>query len=531
MSARRIVTRGTGIFVFTAAAACGAVADSQSAEQSVEPVATTRQADSNNLNLLSFPNTTGISTTYSDNPHILLKPQQVTFQPFFTSFGTNGRACIHCHTPGDNWGINPTDLQFRFNHPLDTTNGSCLVDITQCPLDPDPTHWGSDPVFRLVDGAVSPNADVSTTGARRTAYAMLLTKGLIRVGIGIPANAQFTLAAVDDPYGYASAAQLSLFRRPLPATNLRLSPAPGKNPPPPTPVLTTVMWDGRETLPGHDIIADLFDQANGATLGHAQAIAGLSTTDLQGIVDFETGLHTAQEIDQNAGDLTVGGANGGPVWLAANQPFYYGINDVLTGDSVTGAPFTPNVFTIFTRWASLPGVAQVPSPTTDAQAQSSPTAAQAQIARGEALFDTKPIAITGVGGLNDALGVATIPGTCTTCHDSPNYGHHSVRLPINIGTADASRRTADMPLYTLQNIVTGATVQTTDPGRALITGKWADIGKFKGPILRGLAGRAPYFHNGSAATVADAINFYDTRFGIGFTAQEKADLAAFLLAL
>jgi hypothetical protein len=309
------------------------------------------------------------------------------------------------------------------------------------------------------------------------------------------------------------------------------------------------MWDGRETLPGHDIIADLLDQANGATLGHAQAIAGLSTTDLAAIVDFETGLHTAQELDQNAGDLTVGGANGGPVWLAANQPFYYGINDVLAGDSVTGAPFTPNVFTIFTGWASSTNVvhaaspmsdaqapsstsdAQAPSSTNDAQAQSSTNAARAQIARGEAIFDTKPIAITGVGGLNDALGVASIPGTCTTCHDSPNYGHHSVRLPINIGSADASRRTPDLPLYTLQNIATGATVQTTDPGRALVTGKWADIGKFKGPILRGLAARAPYFHNGSAATIADAINFYDTRFGIGFTAQEKADLAAFLLAL
>ncbi len=513
MSARSIVTRGTGLFVFAPAAACGTVADSDYGSGSPERVTSTSQADSNNINGLTFANATGLSMTYSDNPHVLLKAQQVTKLAFFTSFGTNGRACIHCHTPGDNWGLAPADVQFRFSHPLDVTNASCLVDITQCPLDPDPTHWGSDPVFRPVDGSVSPNADVSTAGARRAAYAMLLTKGLIRVGIGIPANAEFTLAAVDDPYGFASAAQLSLFRRPLPATNLRLSPAPGKNPAPPTPVLNSVMWDGRETLPGHDIIADLLDQANGATLGHAQAIAGLSATDLQTIVDFETGLHTAQQIDENAGDLTVGGANGGPVWLAANQPFYYGINDVLAGDAITAAPFTPNVFTIFSGWAS----------STNAQ--------QAQIARGEAIFDTKPIAITGVGGLNDALAAAIIPGTCTTCHDSPNYGHHSVRLPVDIGVAGASRRTADMPLYTLQNIATGATVQTTDPGRALVTGKWADVGKFKGPILRGLAARAPYFHNGSAATVADVIDFYDTRFGIGFTAQEKADLAAFLLAL
>jgi cytochrome c peroxidase len=41
----------------------------------------------------------------------------------------------------------------------------------------------------------------------------------------------------------------------------------------------------------------------------------------------------------------------------------------------------------------------------------------------------------------------------------------------------------------------------------------------------------PYFHNGFAATLEDAVDFYETRFGIGLTAQEKADLVAFLKAL
>jgi cytochrome c peroxidase len=65
----------------------------------------------------------------------------------------------------------------------------------------------------------------------------------------------------------------------------------------------------------------------------------------------------------------------------------------------------------------------------------------------------------------------------------------------------------------------------------MITGKWADVNKFKGPILRALAARAPYFHNGSAATLEEVVQFYDTRFNIGFTAREKADLVAFLRAL
>jgi cytochrome c peroxidase len=86
-------------------------------------------------------------------------------------------------------------------------------------------------------------------------------------------------------------------------------------------------------------------------------------------------------------------------------------------------------------------------------------------------------------------------------------------------------------VITLRNKTTQAVVQTTDPGRALITGSWADVGKVKGPILRGLSARAPYFHNGSANTLMDVVDFYDKRFGIGFTDREKADLVAFLSAL
>ena len=49
--------------------------------------------------------------------------------------------------------------------------------------------------------------------------------------------------------------------------------------------------------------------------------------------------------------------------------------------------------------------------------------------------------------------------------------------------------------------------------------------------VRGLASRAPYFHNGSAMTLSDVIEFYDKKFGINFTDQEKADLVAFLNTL
>jgi cytochrome c peroxidase len=88
-----------------------------------------------------------------------------------------------------------------------------------------------------------------------------------------------------------------------------------------------------------------------------------------------------------------------------------------------------------------------------------------------------------------------------------------------------------MPLYTLRNNATGETVATTDPGAAMLSGKWRDIGKVKVPSLRGIESRSPYFHNGSVHTIEDIVTFYDTRFNIGFTPQEAADLAAFLKAL
>jgi cytochrome c peroxidase len=434
----------------------------------------------------------------SDNGHDLLEPfanpagavQTIstagridTTNPFFQSLGTNGRSCFSCHRPETGWTITPASVRERFE-----------------------ATRGHDPIFRTNDGSNSPNADVSTVEARRIAYSMLLTKGLIRVGMGIPANAEFSLEAVDDPYGYASAAELSLFRRPLPSTNVSL--------------LSTVMWDGRETFPGQTVAFDLADQSNAATTGHAQGIP-LSTSQRQEIVEFETGLFTAQVYDVAAGDLRAQGAKGGPRALS-KQDFYIGINDPL-GLNPKGIPFSPVIFTDFAAWATLKSSHGDDDGEDDAR-----TEARLAVARGEALFNSRPIDITGVKGLNDDLGVAHIAGTCGTCHDTPNSGNHSVPAPLDIGLTDASRRTPDMPLYTLRNKATGETVRTTDPGRALVTGKWKHIGRFKGPILRGLAARAPYFHNGSAATLTDAVNFYNDRFGIGFTDREISDLVAFL---
>lgn len=415
--------------------------------------------------------------------------------PFFRAFG-NGRSCASCHNEADGWSITPQTLQARFN-----------------------ASNGDDPVFRLVDGANSPHALVATVAQKRIAYSMLLNRGVIRIGLPIPAGAEFALAKTDDPYGFASTDELSLFRRPLPSTNLAF--------------LGSVMWDGRETLdaPGSSLCivgtaqcfstidSDLLHQANSAVRGHAEATQDLTAADERAIVDFEKALFTAQVNDNAAGSLTAGGALGGPEELMKND-FYFGINDPFSGDYRTGTPFRANAMTLFAAWRSI-----APQP------NNIQSAARASIARGEDLFNTRPINITGVPGLNDVLRAANFRGTCTTCHNVPNAGSHDVPRFFNTGVAVAQRRTPDLPLYTLQRLSTGETVQTTDPGRALITGKWEDIARFKVPNLRGLDARPPYFHDGSAQSVADVVRFYDTRFRMGLTPQEAADLTAFLRAL
>ena len=446
-------------------------------------------------NMLHFPNPTGYAATFSTTGTV----DQTG--PFFQSLGTNGRSCSSCHQPSDGWTITPEHLQQRF----DATDGT-------------------DPVFRTVDGSNAPELDVSTLEARRSAYSMLLTKGLIRVGIAIPAGAQFELVAVDDPYGHANAQDLSLFRRPLPSTNLKF--------------LSTVMWDGRETFKDatspncvigssncfSTIHFDLADQSNTATINHAQGATPLSDDQRQAIVAFETTLFTTQIYDSRTGPLGAQGALGGPVYLSA-QNFYFGVNDAIAGDYQTHGPFNAVVFRTYDAWSNLHDAGG------GSGQHNRRMVARQQVANGQMLFNTRPIHITGVKGLNDDLGIPEIVGTCTTCHDAPNAGNHSVPAPLDIGLTDASRRTPDLPLYTLRNLQTGETIQTTDPGRALVTGKWTDIGRFKGPVLRGLAARAPYFHNGFAADLPAVIDFYNTRFNLNLGDQEKADLIAFLQSL
>src|SRR5438094_2100480 len=438
--------------------------------------------------------------------------------PFFQSMGTNGRSCATCHQPSDAMSVAAANAQQRF-------------DQTQ----------GMDPIFRTVDGSnATSTVGGSTLAGGGAASSLLRTRGLIRIAIAVPLNADYRVVNVSNSYGCNESHVISMYRRPLPATNLRF--------------LSAVMFDGRESSSATgttkildsnyptSLLNDLAHQSVDATTGHAQGDGTRPTlAEQQQIVNFEMALFTAQVIGNDPGRLDVHGATGGPVPLTT-QPFFISINSSVDplvpgfeppGGLVTkgDGQFTPAIFNPFDAWATLP-----------------PTSPRAAVARGQLIFNSRPINITGVAGINDDLPAGgSLQGTCGTCHDTPNAGNHSFPTPLTICTSDPSPSNASanlggldvsyLPAITVckTDLATGRPTSicktTTDLGQALIDGRFDHVGKIKGPILRGLSARAPYFHNGSAQTLLDAVQFYEGRFGLVLTPQEESDLVAFLSVL
>ncbi|MBS0377967.1 MAG: hypothetical protein JSS29_05720 [Proteobacteria bacterium] len=442
---------------------------------------------------------------------------------FFQSLGTNGRSCATCHVADQAMSISVRDIQRRFQETR-----------------------GADPLFAAVDGANCP------TGRQGVAadHSLLLKHGLIRIFLPVPANAQFTISVVHDPYGCAMTPGtggqpvVSVYRRPLPTANL--------------PFLSAIMFDGRETHMPLNVLSsfpanldtDLTQQALDAINIHAQAARAPSAQQLSDIVNFELGVFTAQVHDANAGSLHARGASGGPEYLAAEMTalYYPGINDSLGADP-EGQPFDSSAMSLFLPWADV-------QERRGDYVEQQRDAARRSVAAGEMVFNTAPVQISNVRGLNDnpALGSpTTFAGTCTTCHDTPNTGNHSFPLPLDIGTGHSALPSlesdpniaaglaelsgADVPVYLISgcpNPFSAGQPQsfyTTDPGKALLTGACSDFNRGKGPILRGLAARAPYFHNGAAASLKELVNFYDKRFQMNLTDRQKHDLVAFLNSL
>jgi hypothetical protein len=330
---------------------------------------------------------------------------------------------------------------------------------------------GTDPLFNPLD-ANRPQPDVSTLKAKYDSYSML-RRGLFRRGGNLAADAEFEIESVDDPLGTgASTTHFEFFRRPLATANFHIA----KN----------IGWHDQNTNGSGNVHAGLVSQATGAINGALGGPAGTPEV-IESIATYQEGLRFAQQTIFGLGRLDSCGAQGGAEHLSLQPP-------------VLGR------FTLFDAWIGM-----VPGSCTTRIADRK----RAQIARGQELFNAR-----NPGG-----------GSCLGCHSTSNNGSNASGALFDVQVSRPDMRIAGMPVYTLRNKLTGERRQTTDPGRAVRTGKWEDIDKFKTPSLRGLASRAPYFHNGIAPTLKDVVIHYEKVRGFQFSSQEREDLVAFLEAL
>jgi cytochrome c peroxidase len=147
--------------------------------------------------------------------------------------------------------------------------------------------------------------------------------------------------------------------------------------------------------------------------------------------------------------------------------------------------------------------------------------------------------IRNVADLNGFIG-NPVKQTCAACHNMVQTGMDVAPGYLDLGTntMPTAKPAPDLPLFRIDchkdappHPYLGRRIYTTDPGRALITGRCADVGKVVVQQMRGLAARAPYFANGGAPDLRAVVQYYDDRFHIDYTEQEKTDLVNFMGAL
>jgi hypothetical protein len=448
--------------------------------------------------------------------------------PFFEPIGSNGRACVTCHQPADAMSLSVRSIRERWA-----------------------ATGGKDPLFAAVDGMNCPSLPPDDPRS----HSLLLERGLIRIALpwpprrpdGSPIDPEFTIEVVRDPsgcntdrvHGLQSAnPTISVFRRPRPVANTKytthqnfgVSPFIGKNGMP----AATDPLTGRPT--SMNLMSDaraptLAVQAEDAATSHLQIAGSLSAAQLARIVEFERQVYVAQVASTAAGSL-----------IEPDGPPAFGPRNLAAGDAgVLGNNTTRYVFPLGGKWAHLPR--------TSDEAENARRAARESIARGHDVFMFRTFWIKDSMHLNSVgLGNPT-KRTCATCHGMHMTGMDTANGWMDIGTTNLpwasevplnpwNEAKPQMPLFRVtckptvkEHPFLGRVIYTQDPGRALISGQCNDVGTIVMQQFRGLAARAPYFSNGSATTLRELVDYYDRRYNIGYSEQEKQDLVNFLGAL
>ena len=448
--------------------------------------------------------------------------------PFFDAIGTNGRACVTCHQPADGMSLSLRSVRERWA-----------------------ATRGADPLFAAIDGMNCP----SLPAGDPRSHSLLLERGLIRVALPWPpvradgsrVDPEFTIEVVRDPsgcnldprYGLASAnPAISVFRRPRPVANTKytthqnfgVSPFIGKN------GMPTATDPATGRLTSMNLMADarvptLAVQAQDAAAKHLQASGPLTPGQIAQLVEFEGQVYVGQVSSPGAGSL-----------VESDGPPAFGPRNLAAGEAgVLGNNTTRYVFPMAGKWT---GLARTGEAAADAR-----TAARESIARGHDVFMFRTFWIKDSMHLNTVGLGNPAKRTCATCHGMHMTGMDTANGWMDIGTTNLPWATEvplnpwtdakpQMPLFRITckpgvkpHPFLGRVIYTQDPGRALISGQCNDVGTIVMQQFRGLAARAPYFSNGSAATLRELVDFYDRRYTIGYSEREKQDLVNFLGAL
>jgi len=344
---------------------------------------------------------------------------------------------------------------------------------------------GKDPLFAAVDGSNCPDLAQD----KEESHSLLFKRGLFRIALPWPpatVKPDFRIEVVRDPTGCnKNPSSISVYAHPRVVANLQyIAPTTGG----------ILMADGRERT--------LQSQAASAAVAHFEMSAAPTRGQLQQIEDFERQLFMAQHWDILGGALNDPGA-----------PPLLGAENLASG--IPGAGVTPgaNLVASFDPWRNVSA----------ANLAVRQRAFRESALRGVDLFASREFRL--------AEGKQ---GTCATCHQ-PGINH-----AIDIGTTNlpTTKESPELPLFRITCDASapphpqlGRTFLTQDPGRALITGKCADVGSILTQQFRGLSARAPYFANGSARDLTELVDLFDRRFKIGLTDQEKQDLVNFLSIL
>lgn len=446
--------------------------------------------------------------------------------PFFEALGSNGRGCVTCHQPSDGMSVSLTTIRERWE-----------------------ATGGMDSLFAAIDGRNCPNLPRGD----KASHSLMLERGLFRVFLPWPAraadgsimDAEFDIEVVRDPtgcnthpeYGLESDnPMISVYRRPRPVANLRYvasdnfgvgyfigkngQPA-ARNPDTGKPVNMNLMTDARE--------ATLRTQAMSASHTHLQMPEGLTKEQLDRIEAFERQLYAVQDVHSGAGSLAASGYHG------------LGVEAMRDGeDGVLGNNTTRYVFPVSDAWREG---ADEESLSEEEQAF------RASVARGHDVFFFRTFMIRDSMHLNTVGLGNPVKRTCATCHGGHMTGLDAANGWMDIGTTNLpwanevplnpwEEDEPDLPLFKLTchadvdpHPFLGRVIYTQDPGRALISGRCDDIGTIVIQQMRALSARAPYFSNGSAQTLRELVDFYDRRYNIGYSEQERQDLVTFLSTL